>query len=54
MIETELTPPPDTTLATPEEPSPLIATPVCVPFVPPEPEVLIFAILTASSTAELD
>ena len=51
---TELTAPPETTtVATPEAPSPLIGTPVCVPFVPPEPEVLIFTMLTAVSYTHL-
>ena len=49
---TDVTAPPDTTTdATPLYPSPLIGTPVCVPFVPPEPAVLIFTMLTAPSTA---
>ena len=39
---------------TPEEPSPRIATPVCVPFAPPEPAVLINIVSIAPSTAADD
>ena len=37
----------------PDEPSPLIGILVCVPFVPPEPAVLIFTILIAPSVATM-
>ena len=44
---------PDETVTehSPREPSPLIATHVCVPSVPPEPAVLIFTMLIAPSVA---
>ena len=40
-----------TTVTVPDEPSPLIAIPVCVPFVPPVPAALIFTMFIAPSTA---
>ena len=54
QVQAEIGSPDTVTETVPEEPSPLIATPVCVPLVPPVPADLIFTIRTAPSTAAAD